>query len=133
MKNPEITKNYLVIESYRRTHEDAIVMRRGDRLTIGPDFTDDPEWPNWIWCRNAAGKAGWVPRSLVAVNGPQGTALENFDARELSVHKGESLTVSRVLNGWAWAHRPNGEAGWVPLRQLEPQTPSSSRNQENRK
>ena len=71
-------------------------------------------------------KEDGVPRSLMTILGSTGTAREHYSARELSIHKGETLNVIAILNGWAWSRRTNGESGWVPLRNLEPHPVSKS-------
>jgi hypothetical protein len=48
-------------------------------------------------------------------------AREDYTARELSVQPEDILMVDKILNGWAWARRSDGETGWVPMRHLQPQ------------
>ena len=111
-----------VVAPYQCSNANPIVLRPGEHVKVGREFTEDPDWPGWIWCENAAGQGGWVPRRLIGVSGPEGTARAAYTARELSVQPKEILTVERILNGWAWARRGNGETGWVPMRNLKPQT-----------
>jgi hypothetical protein len=47
-----------------------------------------------------------------------GVALEDYDARELSVAKGERVAVSREACGWAWCVADVQRSGWVPLSHL---------------
>lgn len=115
---------YCVIEDYRRTNADPITLQKGDPVCVGREYDGDPEWQGWIWCVCQNNKGGWVPRSLLTIRGSSGTARAAYSARELSLPKGEILGVIEIVNGWARARRSNGETGWVPLRNLEPQKPS---------
>jgi Variant SH3 domain/SH3 domain len=120
--NTRVTRtSYRVIKDYRRSNADPIRLHKGDPIRVGRGYDGDPEWPGWIWCENQKGKGGWVPRSLITINGSTGTAREDYNARELCVQRGETLIVIAVLNGWARARRTNGETGWVPLRNIAPQ------------
>lgn len=124
MNDPVTRTRYHVIEAYRRSNADPISLCRGDAILVGREYDGDPEWRDWIWCENQKGKKGWVPRSFITIRGSTGTARENYSACELSVQKGETLSVIEILNGWARAQNASGETGWVPLRNLEPQAAS---------
>jgi len=111
---------HAVVKAYQTTVADPITLKRGETIKVGQPYEDDPEWRGWVWCQNDAGQRGWVPQALIAEHGAMGCVLADYTARELSVQEGEDLGVIRVLNGWAWARRINGETGWVPLRHLQP-------------
>lgn len=116
-----IRTKYHVIKAYRSSNADPISLRKDDAIRVGREYDGDPEWQDWIWCENQTGKGGWVPRNLIAIRGSKGTAREDYCACELCVQRGETLNAIEVLNGWVRAQRSNGETGWVPLRNLEPQ------------
>ena len=111
---------FLVHKAYHCSNSNPILLRRGDPVRIGRTYDGDPEWPDWIWCEDAAGRGGWVPKTLIAGDGFTGRAREPYDARELTVEAGETVTVSVILNGWAWVGKSTGEAGWIPFRHLTP-------------
>ena len=117
---------YRVIAPYQSTSEYPIVFKQGDTVDVGRSYDGNPEWKDWVWCKNRIGQQGWVPRDLLTISGTYGKALEDYNARELSVDSGNTLEVLRIINGWAWARTSLGETGWVPLRDLEPQTPTAS-------
>ena len=120
--NDRVTRTkYHVIKAYRSSNADPISLRKGDPIRVGRAYDGDPEWQDWIWCENQTGKGGWVPRNLITIRGSTGTAQEDYCACELCVQGGETLNAIEVLNGWIRAQRSNGETGWVPLRNLEPQ------------
>jgi len=122
MKNHVVQTTYRVVEAYHRSNDDPIVLHRGDPVKVGREFTDDPGWPGWIWCENTAGQGGWVPKRLLKIMGSHGTALADYTARELSIQPEERLMVDKILNGWAFARRLDGDTGWVPMRNLQPQS-----------
>ena len=114
---------YKVVTAYRSTCREPILLRRGERVHMGREYREDPEWQGWVWCRAQNGRSGWVPQIVLTGNGAWGRVLEDYNAYELSVPPGEGLWVLRILNGWARARRDSGETGWVPLRNLAPEGP----------
>lgn len=93
----------------------ALAVRAGQALRVG---RRDDEWPGWVWCEDASGLGGWLPETAVS----DGRALEDFDARELTVSEGEAVEVLRRRAGWAWCRGAGGE-GWVPERCLRDVAP----------
>jgi hypothetical protein len=120
MQDPSGDRRFRVGKAYQRSTAEPLVLRKGDRVRIGRPYEDDPEWPDWIWCEDTAGKGGWVPKQLIAAENTRGSVRDAYEARQISVQEGEIVTVSSVLNGWAWARRCTGESGWLPLRHLIP-------------
>ena len=115
-----IKTTHVVVNAYQSSVVVPITLQKGDTIRVGQTYEGDPDWRGWVWCENDAGQSGWVPEALIAKRGAMGRVLGDYTARELSVPKGETLCVIRMLNGWAWARRINGETGWVPLRHLQP-------------
>jgi uncharacterized protein YgiM (DUF1202 family) len=95
----------------------ALAFAAGDVLTVEDR---DTEWDGWLWCRDQAGVVGWTPAAYLARDGARGVALRDYDARELTVVAGETLTVHYEESGWAWCTRKSGESGWAPARCLSP-------------
>lgn len=110
---------YTVIADYTSAYPDPLDLRSGDRVTVGREYDEDPEWAGWIWCETASGVAGWVPKAVLDISEARGVLREDFNTRELTVKTGERLRVTRILNGWAWGEKESGETGWVPLRHIE--------------
>jgi hypothetical protein len=116
--------NAIVTKDYAAEFADPITLTRGETAAL--DGREDPWEGNhdWIWVfgQNAAGKSGWIGRPVLRIEGSQGTktgvALEDYDARELSVAAGERVAVSREMCGWAWCVADAHRAGWVPLSHL---------------
>ena len=123
LKAEKTSHFFRVITPYLSTSIDPIRLHRGDRVMVGRDYDGNPEWNNWTWCVNLNGQQGWVPRDLLKISGAHGEALEDYNARELSVDRNDAVEVLKIINGWAWARDTRGETGWVPLRDLEPKDP----------
>lgn len=45
----------------------------------------------------------------------EGIALEDYNARELSVNVGEDLRILREINAWGWVENQQKQTGWVPI------------------
>ena len=114
----------IVTKDYDAQYPDPITLARGEAATLdgrGEAWEDNPAWI-WVWGENAAGKGGWIPRPLLRIEGARGektgVALEDYDARELSVVADERVAVSREMCGWAWCVVDANRSGWVPLSHL---------------
>ncbi len=84
----------------------------GQRVVCGPR---DTAWPGWIWVTLENGQSGWVPEEVLKRGeGAEAVVSGGFEARELSVAKGEQVTSLRTLHGWHWCRRANGAEGWLP-------------------
>lgn len=98
---------------YQPAYPDPLVVSAGEEVTVG---REDTEWVGWVWCANAAGKGGWVPKRCVepAGEGDKGKVLFDYTAAELPLQAGETLTVHYEEGGWYWVTNAAGESGWVP-------------------
>jgi hypothetical protein len=105
-----------VILPYQAQYSDAIKMRIGDDLIPG---RKDNQWPGWIWCTAPSGKSGWVPERNIYVDGDTCRALVDYDASELTVEIGDELILLEQESGWFWAHKQNGQKGWIPVEHME--------------
>lgn len=108
----------MVHRAHESTNPDPITFVAGELVQVIQKFTDDPEWANWVKCENADGKQGWVPLQLLHVDGEWATAQGTYTAHELTLTIGAFVTVSHVLNGWAWAKTEENEWGWISVRNL---------------
>jgi hypothetical protein len=117
MQAGDFKRVFQVVKDYSVYYTDAIVMQRGDPLTI---TEKESEWAGWVWCTNGSNdKSGWVPEMYVEREGDQATALVAYDAKELAAQAGEELTATQQVCGWVWCRNQQGESGWVPLDHLE--------------
>ncbi|WP_252180020.1 SH3 domain-containing protein [Endozoicomonas sp. 4G] len=106
-------KTVKVIEDYQACYPDPVTFSEGDRLMLGKS---DDEFPGWIWVTATCGKEGWAPLPLIRrLSQNQGTAIEDYTARELSVSVGEDLKILREINAWAWVENRQKHMGWVPV------------------
>lgn len=89
-----------------------ITLRAGQRVRLG---RQDDQWPAWIWTHTDDGNAGWAPLALMArEDGEVAVVREDYTARELSLRRGDRLTVTREHGGWLWARNEQGQEGWIP-------------------
>jgi len=112
---------YRVIADYQSPYPDPIIFRKGEKVQIGKEFTEDPDWKDWVWCEGENGNKAWVPKQYLKMEAGLGVFLNGYDARELSVATGEVLTIYEKVNGFGLAEKPDGKRGWVPLRNLQPE------------
>jgi len=110
---------YRVITEYISPYPDSILFHEGESVHMGKESVDDPEWKNWIRCKGDGGKEAWCPGEYVDILGDTGIFIRDYDAKELTVHKGEILSVGEQVNGFGIAVKDNRESGWVPMKFLE--------------
>jgi hypothetical protein len=112
-------KHFRVIEDYQSPYPNSIIFRRGEKVTLGKEFTDDPDWNDWVWCEGDHENKAWVPKQYLKTEAGLGVLLTDYDARELSVADGEVIKVYEIVNGFGMSEKQDGERGWVPLRNLK--------------
>jgi uncharacterized protein YgiM (DUF1202 family) len=102
-----------VVTPHRAEPGEPLRAAAGERLAFERRPT---RWAGWIWCTAGSGRTGWVPESWVEVD-PDGSCrlTRDYDATEVTVSAGETVSVELEESGWAWVRRDNGERGWVPL------------------
>ncbi len=99
-------------------YPDPITMRKGDVLTLD-GRRDNWQGHIWVWCIHADGKSGWVPDSFIDETGNTATARADYNAIELAVEAGETITVLQETNGWYWCENAGGRQGWVPTEKVD--------------
>ena len=112
-------KKYRVIKAYKSESKDPIILKKGENVIIGREYTEDPDWPGWIECTNKKGKKGWVPKQYLRISGCAGHALFGYSTNELNVKIGDEITVYEFVNGWAWSKNSMGEYGWIPIKNIK--------------
>ena len=45
---------------HQPSYPNPLVVSAGEEVAVG---REDTEWVGWLWCTNAAGKSGWVPKT----------------------------------------------------------------------
>lgn len=113
------SQKYRVIQNYQSPYPDPIRFRKGEKVTVGKKYKGDPDWRNWIWCRGKNDNSAWVPIQYLTIEGRTGIFKQDYNARELTVHKGEIVEVQEVVNGFGMAEKNDRNKGWVPMRNLE--------------
>jgi hypothetical protein len=111
--------HFKVIKEYKTSHPDSILFEKGETVTVHKEFTDDPDWRNWLWCEGQCQNRAWVPEQYLSRTSGKATLLRDYDAKELSVSPGEILVVMEILNGFGLSRKSDGSRGWVPLKVLE--------------
>jgi len=112
-------QRYQVIKDYQSPYPDPIIFRKGEQVTVGREFKDDPDWQDWRWCEGKKNKAAWVPIQYLTIEAKSGIFNQDYNARELTVHKGEIVTVYEMINGFGMVKNGDGKKGWLPMRNLE--------------
>ena len=107
-----MSKHALAASNYAPQYPKPIEVRAGDVVDVG---AQDAEFPQWRWCRSAAGLEGWMPASLLdLLAGNSARVREDYSAKELAITAGERLTVERRIGGWTLVRSERGIRGWVP-------------------
>ena len=105
-----------VIESWEAGYPDPITVNPGDRVSVG---RRDEEWSDFLWCRSSTERAGWIPASILELDGRGGAlVVATYDARELTVGEGDRVSTRYSLAEWTWCEADDGRTGWVPGRCL---------------
>jgi hypothetical protein len=81
-------------------------VRQGDRLRFE---RRELEWSGWFWGTDSSGKSAWVPEAWVEIEGDSFVMKRDYNATELSVEAGETLSVGFEEGGSAWAATVTGE------------------------
>jgi hypothetical protein len=110
---------YRCTKDYHSPYPDSILFFKGERVRIGEEYDGDPDWKDWVRCQTANGNEAWIPKSYLKIDGNEGSLLQDYDARELSVTIGEILEVTEIVNGFGLAEKKDGQHGWVPMNHLE--------------
>ena len=113
------TGTYLVIQGSKSPYPNPIVFHKGDIVEVGEEFSDDPDWKDWVWCVSARGLQAWVPKQFLEIEDKEGIFIRDYNAMELSVSVGERLLVFEIVNGFGMAENSDRIKGWVPMRNLE--------------
>lgn len=110
---------YLVVEDYTSQYNIPIRLSKGDVVNVGDRYTENPEWPGWIWCENSRGEKGWVLERVLKIEYDRGVVLEDYDAAELNAKKGEVVELERTEGGWILALNSDGKNGWLPVKNVK--------------
>ena len=112
-------KTRLVQMPHQASYADPVVLRRGEAV-----HTDDREdiWDGfrWLWVIAADGRQGWLPDDLLTPSGAGLVAKTDYSAVELTCQAYEVLQGFHATHGWIWCRNAQGAEGWVPLRNLVP-------------
>lgn len=115
---------YRVTRVYKTPYPEHLIFNKGEWVEIGPEFKDDPEWKDWIWCKSMDKVEAWVPKQFIEVENQRAKMKRDYDARELSISPEDQLLVYEIINGFGLAENRSGERGWVPMKCLELVNPS---------
>ena len=85
---------------------------KGTSVTVLKSDDDDPRWKK---CQLTDGSEGWVPETYLKETNHGWITAENYNAMEMAVTEGETVTVFEELFGWGWAEKKNHQHGWVPI------------------
>lgn len=109
---------YACIKDYISPYPDSIPFRKGELVSVGEEFGEDPDWQDWINCQGSNGRKAWVPKQFLSIEEEKGTFTRDYDALELSIRVGEELLIREIVNGFGLAENADGQRGWVPMKHL---------------
>jgi hypothetical protein len=103
---------WIATSDYEVIDRSPLSLETGEVVKVGPP---DSDWPGWTWVVAPSGRGSHVPDDLLTPL-PDGTAriTSPFQARDLSVRKGQRVTALREVKGWLWCQSASGEEGWLP-------------------
>ncbi len=105
-------RTLIATSDYEVIDRSPLVLAPGDSVRLGKR---DADWPGWIWVTAINGRGSHAPEDILTAS-DDGTAkvTQPFQARDLSVVSGESVTSLREVKGWHWCRNEKGEEGWLP-------------------
>lgn len=94
-----------------------LTLMPGDQVRLSPP---DPARPGFRWATDGGLCAGWVPETLLSIDGAIGTARTEYCSQELPVRAGQRLRLMWKGEGFpsCWCEDEEGQRGWVPLDAL---------------
>jgi len=112
--------NYIVIEKHETEYPNPIILKAGEKVIIGEEFSSNANWQNWVYCKKIDNSnGGWVPKQII--NYECGIILQDYSANELNVEKGVIVEGIKELNGWLWSkNKLTDELGWIPMEKIMP-------------
>jgi hypothetical protein len=110
---------YKCNKDYHTPYPESILFIKGERVQIGEEFDEDPDWTGWIRCLAGDNREAWIPKSFLKIEGNEGFLLQDYDARELNASVGDLFKIIDIVNGFGQAENKDGERGWVPMNHLE--------------
>lgn len=105
---------------YTVVDRSPVCLKVGERVDLGGE---DTAWAGWVWACNDEGRGTYVPvSSLERTGSNEARVIEEFQAVDLSLKKGEAVTALKETCGWFWCRNAGGAEGWVPDYVLHPAT-----------
>lgn len=87
-------------------------LEAGEIVTLG---REDKAWTGWVWVTTSENRGTYAPVTFLERTNPgQAMVRQAFEAVDLSVKKGEPLSLLREVSGWFWCRNEGGQEGWVP-------------------
>jgi len=107
LKNARRTAN----ADYTVVDRSPVCLMEGETVDVG---MEDKAWAGWVWASNEEGRGTYVPVTSLKRLGDQAIVVEEFQAVDLSLKKGQEVIVLREVCGWFWCRDVAGSEGWVP-------------------
>lgn len=111
---------YIAIETYHEAPITPIKIKSGETLQFVEESNPHGDWPNWVFCKGIE-KAGWVPKQILKIGANNITCLQDYDATEHNLKKGDIICAEESLNGWVYGVKEASPElmGWAPLNCLK--------------
>lgn len=107
---PDGPRRLRVAVACTRSYENPIAAAAGEVITVE---REDPDEPDWFWCRGPDGREGWVFRSFFVADGHGHRLVRDYDAAELDLAEGDLLVALEEAGGWLRCATTDGRVGWV--------------------
>ena len=111
-------KKYTAGSTYKSPYPNPILFKKGDEVKIIKEFTEDPDWEDWLWCEGANNNAAWTPKQFIDRSGETGIINCDYNAMELSVEPGEIVIISKIVNGFGIGEKEDGTKSWITMKIL---------------
>jgi hypothetical protein len=110
-------QSFRVRTAFAPSGDDPLRLQKGEAVAILPRTS---EWPGWLWCRDEAGRFGWIPETYLAPTEDGARLRFDYESTELPAEAGEIFRAVSEYGGWVWGLDARGRIGWIPRDRLEP-------------
>lgn len=104
----------VAVRDYEAPYPDPLAVGARALLQVDEARSHETDIMGWLWCRAEDGREGWAPEGWLDGDGPTRRIVRDFDARELTVRKGDRLTLLFAESGFVLCRNARGDQGWLP-------------------
>ena len=108
-------QKYRVVKEHKASFSYAIIAAEGDEVSVGKE---DPEMPDWFWCRDSQGVEMWVPSTHIDIKDLRGRFNQDYNSVELDANVGDLVQYLGESTGWVECLDNEWRYGWIPKNKL---------------